>query len=134
MIKRKLLFGLALALAAGVAQAQASKESTTTGPMGVPRAESDRTVTQQAEGAYQEGSLRTVTMTVRKVEPAQHKVMLEVQVSPEANITESGRPIKLDQLKEGDEVRASFDPKTGDLVKLQVTQKGTGAKSQSKSK
>ncbi len=128
MMRKLVIGGLALVLGAGIVQAQGSTQQQT-GPMGTPRTESDRTATAQAEGVYKEENLRTVTMTVRKVEPSKHKVTLDVQVSPEANITESGRAIKLDQLKEGDEVRASFDPKTGDVVKLQVTAKGTKSKS-----
>jgi len=30
-------------------------------------------------------------------------------------------PIKLDQLKEGDSVRALFDPQTGEVVRVDVT-------------
>ena len=65
-------------------------------------------------------SLRTFTLTVKDVDKNQHKVQFEAQVSPEANIMESGQPIKLDQLEEGDQVRASFDPKTNSVVKLEV--------------
>lgn len=79
------------------------------------------TVTTQKEGTYSEKQLRTVTLTVKQVDTKNHKVVFEAHVKPEANLTESGRPIKLDQLREGDTVRASFDPKTGDVVRVDVT-------------
>lgn len=126
--KRMMACGAALALGAGMALAQGSQPET--GPGGRPRGEGDTTETYErhGEGTTPEKNLRTVTMTVRTVNSKAHRVTLDVQVSPEANITESGQPIKLDQLKPGDQVRASFDPKTGDVMKLQVTQKGTGIK------
>ena len=68
---------------------------------------------------------RTITLTVKEVNADQHKVQFEAQVSPEANIEESGNTIKLDQLKEGDQVRASFDPKTQSVVKLEVIPAGS---------
>jgi hypothetical protein len=77
--------------------------------------------TKQKAGTYSTKHLRTVTLTVKNVDSKNHKVQFEAKVEPEANLTESGRPIKLDQLKEGDTVRASFDPKTGDVVRVDVT-------------
>lgn len=79
------------------------------------------TTTKQKAGTYSSKQLRTVTLTVKSVDTKNHKVVFEVKVDPEANLTESGRPIKLDQVKEGDMVRASFDPKTGDVVRVDVT-------------
>jgi hypothetical protein len=84
-------------------------------------AQSSGTTTTQKEGTYSEKNLRTVTLTVKKVDTKNHKVVFEAHVKPEANLTESGHPIKLDQLKEGDTVRAAFDPKTGDVVRVDVT-------------
>jgi hypothetical protein len=84
-------------------------------------AKSAGTTTKQKEGTYKEKDLRTVTLTVKQVEPEKHRVVFEATVKPEANVTSSGRPIKLDQLKEGDTIRASFDPKTGDVIRMEVT-------------
>lgn len=82
------------------------------------------TTTRQKAGTYRSTELRTVTLTVKQVDPENHRVTFEATVKPEANLTESGRPIKLDQLKEGDTVKASFDPKTGDVVRVDVAPAG----------
>jgi hypothetical protein len=74
----------------------------------------------QKEGKFQEKDLRTVTVTVKEVDPANHRVTFEATVRPEAT-TSSGEPIKLDQLKEGDTIRAAFDPKTGEVYRVDVT-------------
>lgn len=113
-------------LAAGAGRA-ADPGSQSTGAMGTPRSETDKTATMQRQSSIPSSHLRTVTMTVRSVDPGTHTVMLEVHVSPEANITETGKPIRLDQLKPGDRVRASVDPRSGEVMKLSVTQKGTGS-------
>jgi hypothetical protein len=80
-----------------------------------------QTVTSQKEGTFKQSELRTVTLTVKEVDAKNHRVTFEAKVTPEANLTESGQPIKLDQLKEGDTVRASMNPKTGDVVRIEVT-------------
>jgi hypothetical protein len=69
-------------------------------------------------------NLRQLSLKVKDVDKANHKVTFEAQISPEANIQENGVPIKIDQLKAGDEVRASFVPQTGEVVKLNVTRSG----------
>jgi hypothetical protein len=79
------------------------------------------TKTTQKSGTYSASQLRTVTLTVKEVDPKEHRVVFEAQVKPEANLTESGHPIKLDQLKEGDKVKAAFDPKSGEVVRVDVT-------------
>jgi hypothetical protein len=76
--------------------------------------------TAQAGGVYNEADLRTVTLTVKKVDPSKHTVQFEATVKPEADIKQSGQPIRIDDLKPGDTVRASFDPKTGDVVRVDV--------------
>jgi hypothetical protein len=80
----------------------------------------EKTTTIQKEGMFKEKNLRTVTVTVKEVDPANHKVTFEATVRPEAT-TSSGEPIKLDQLKEGDTIRAAFDPKTGEVYRVDVT-------------
>jgi Cu/Ag efflux protein CusF len=78
------------------------------------------TTTKQKAGTYNEKDLRTVTVIVKQVDPKNHRVTFEATVKPEAT-NSSGKPIKLDQLKEGDRVRAAFDPKTGEVVRVDVT-------------
>jgi hypothetical protein len=76
--------------------------------------------------SYQKGTtsppshLRTFSLKVKDVDADNHVVDFQAKVKPEANITESGQAIKLDQLKPGDEVRASFDPATNEVVRLDV--------------
>jgi hypothetical protein len=79
------------------------------------------TITKQRAGTYSSSDLRTLTLQVKSVDAEHHRVTFEATVKPEANVTESGQAIKLDQLKEGDVVRASFDPVTGDLIRVDVT-------------
>jgi hypothetical protein len=106
--------GAAAVLLAGAAVAAEPSKQGAAGSSG-------GTTTTQKEGTYKEGALRTVTVTVKEVDSKNHKVTFEATVKPEANVTESGRPIKLDQLREGDTVRAQFDPKTGEVVRVEVT-------------
>jgi Cu/Ag efflux protein CusF len=106
--------GAAAVLLAGAAVAAESSKQSGTGSAG-------GTTTSQREGTYKEGDLRTVTITVKEVDSKNHKVTFEATVKPEANVTSSGQPIKLDQLREGDTVRAAFDPKTGEVVRVDVT-------------
>jgi hypothetical protein len=68
-------------------------------------------------------------LKVIAVDRDNHAVTFQAQVKPEAKMSEGGKPIKLDQLKPGDEVRASFDPATGDVVKVQVTKVGSKERS-----
>jgi hypothetical protein len=70
--------------------------------------------------------LRKVTITVKSVDRSKNMVTFQAKVAPEANIESNGQPIRLNELKPGDSVRASFDPSTGDLIKLEVTRMGHG--------
>jgi hypothetical protein len=102
----------AVLLAGAAVAAESSKQGAAGSPGG--------TTTMQREGTYKESDLRTVTVTVKEVDPQNHKVTFEATVKPEAT-NSAGQPIKLDQLREGDTVRAAFDPKTGDVVRVDVT-------------
>ena len=108
----------------GSSTGSGSSEGTTGGTAG---GTTDGAATAQP-GAATEGNVRTVTMTVKQVNPSAHRVTLDVQVKPETNITSSGQPIRIDQLKPGDQVRASFDVTSGEMVELQVTKKSPGSK------
>jgi Cu/Ag efflux protein CusF len=83
-------------------------------------AQPGQTTSKQKAGTYDPAKLRMVTLTVKQVDKRNHKVTFEATVKPEAT-TSSGKPIKLDQLKEGDTIKAAFDPKTGDVVRVDVT-------------
>ena len=67
-----------------------------------------------------EKGVRTVTVTVKEVDPKNHTVTFQATVKPEAT-TSPGRTVQLDQLREGDQIRASYDPKTGEVVRVDVT-------------
>jgi hypothetical protein len=60
------------------------------------------------------------------VDKAKHKVTFEARVSPEASVSSNGEPIRIDNLKPGDQVKASFNPATGEVSQLDVTVKGGG--------
>jgi hypothetical protein len=82
--------------------------------------------------------MRMVRITVKDVDPGEHKVTFEAHVSPEAKVQgQAGEPIMIDQLKPGDTLTAAIDPKTGDLVAAKVTKaassQGTGSSSDSSS-
>jgi hypothetical protein len=60
----------------------------------------------------------------------------DVKLAPSATIMRDGAQAGLDQLKEGDQVRASFDPSTNQATKVEVQSKTTDtdkAKSDTKS-
>jgi Cu/Ag efflux protein CusF len=102
----------ALLIAMGAAAAGSSDEGAAGAQGG--------TVTKQKSGTYEQKNIRTVTVTVKEVDSKHHKVTFEATVKPEAT-TSSGRPIKLDQLREGDTIRAAFDAKTGEVVRIDIT-------------
>jgi len=57
---------------------------------------------------------------------AADKLTVDVQVSPETNFqSQTGTPIKIDQLEPGDTASAAFDPKTGETVSAKVTPSGS---------
>jgi len=64
--------------------------------------------------------MRMAQIKVTHVDKKSHMVHFVAKVQPEANLTKDGQPIKLDQLRRGDEVRAAFDPQTGEVIKLEV--------------
>lgn len=112
----------AVVLGMGTAYAQNAGESADE-----PMMPGERSTTVERGTTTSEEDLRTVTVTVESVDPKQNKVTFEAAVQPEANITSDGQPIRLQQLQEGDQVRASFDPMTGELIKAQVIKKESGA-------
>lgn len=88
---------------------------------GTARAEAGSTTTYDKQTELTPEQLREVTITVKKVDTNKHKVTFEAQVAPEAPVMREGRTLKIDQLREGDEVRAMFDPRTREVVRVQVT-------------
>jgi hypothetical protein len=145
--KKLLLAGLTAGLvsAAGLAvRAQTSSEqgsnpSGPANPSGNPSGQANPSGPSNPSGSTDQGTTSTqtiekntsippeeqrkVNITVKSVDKENHTVLLEAKVTPEAQILEDGKPIKIDKLEPGDEVHASFDPKTGDMLKLEVVRK-----------
>ncbi len=70
--------------------------------------------------------------TIKSVNASKDTVTLEVPLAPGATILKNGQNVSLKQIKQGDEVRASFDPMTHEIMKLDVHSKGMkGTKSSS---
>lgn len=80
------------------------------------------TVERTSSGTSPE-NIRMVTLTVKEVDEDKHKVTFEAKVRPEANLEKNGRPIKLDELNEGDQLKVSIDTASGEVVRAQVLQK-----------
>src|SRR4029077_12912891 len=89
------------------------------------RPPSTTTTTRSKSTSIPESQLRKVTVRVKDVDTSKHMVVFEARVSPEATVMNDGQPISIDQLKPGDEIRASFDPKTGDVVKVETVKQGS---------
>lgn len=87
----------------------------------------DKEATNQQQGA------QDVQMTVKEIDRTANKVTFEADLSSQASIQgENQEKLQLSELSEGDEVRASFDPLTGDITKLEVVKKGdSGSQQQS---
>jgi hypothetical protein len=63
--------------------------------------------------------------TVTNIDKKKSLVTLQVQLAPGASIMKDGRATTIDQLKKGDDVRASFDPATNAITQINVSPKGT---------
>jgi hypothetical protein len=125
-VKNKVRIALAFALVlggAGLARAQTSQSGQAPPAPNDMRKEMKQDVQKSSQSAMQQiDQLRVVKLTVKDVNPQNHKVTVDVQVSPEANFqSQTGTPIQIDQLKPGDTVSAAFDPKTGEMVSAKVT-------------
>jgi Cu/Ag efflux protein CusF len=68
---------------------------------------------------------------VKKVDASKHSVRIssstgaeqELKLAPDAKIMRDGTQVSLDQLKEGDQVRASFDPSSNQTTSIQLESK-----------
>lgn len=88
--------------------------------------------TTQRQSADQAG-MQELQATVKRVDKNNNKLTFEVPLSTQASIEDKNqKKIELSELSEGDEVRASFDPVTGDITKLEVVSQGKDDKNKSK--
>lgn len=126
MISKKILpavLGTAILAGAAVAGAQGtgmqgSSTQTSPGP-------GERQVTVEQGSSIPPGQLSQLTLTVENVDRATNTVTFKAHVDPSASVIENGQPTRLSQLEPGDSVRASFDPNTGEVQKLVVTEKSS---------
>ncbi len=140
---KTLLIGVAAAGLVGVttaaAQSSSSQSSATTSPSGQSSAttgSSDKSAASQSTS----GQTGTTAMAsagnelsgeVKKVDKDKQSVQIssptggeqELKIASGATITRDGTQASLDQLKEGDQVRASFDPSSKQATKLEVQSK-----------
>ena len=146
---RTLLIGVAAAgFVAAVTSANAAEQSSTTAqgsPATQAPAASQPSATQapasQAASASKELASKELSGVVKKVDKDKRSVKVlssagveqDVKIAPSATITRDGTQVaELEQLKEGDEVRASFDPSSNQATKLDVQSKQTMEKDKGK--
>jgi len=148
---RTLLIGVAAAgFVAAVTSANAAEQSSTAAqgssatqaPTNQPS--TTQGVSNKAEttaSANKELASKELSGTVKKVDKDKRSLKVlssagveqDVKIAPSATITRDGTPVaELEQLKEGDEVRASFDPSSNQATKLEVQSKQTMEKDKGK--
>ena len=76
----------------------------------------------QTSGYTAPEDVRVVNVTVEDADASKHTVTFKAQVTPEANISRNGTPIRIDQLQKGDQLRIYIDTRTGEVVRAEVTQ------------
>jgi hypothetical protein len=69
-----------------------------------------------------------VTGKVDKLDRSSNQLSLQLKVSDSTHVMKNGQPASLSDIKEGDQVRASFSP-TGQVDRIDVMSSGTGSSS-----
>jgi hypothetical protein len=82
------------------------------------------TMTQTQGGYTSPEDVRIVSVKVEDVDRENHSVTFKAHVMPEANIERNGRNIRLDDLQKGDSLKMFVDTRTGEVVRMDVTQMG----------
>jgi hypothetical protein len=82
----------------------------------------------QAPGSMQSSAQREVVLRVEDIDREENEITFESHLRPGAQVYRDGQPIPMDQLQEGDQVRAAFDPQTGDVVRLELVQPASPAR------
>src|SRR5205823_13770003 len=84
--------------------------------------------------ASKEVASKELSGTVKKIDKDKRSLKVlssagveqDVKIAPSATITRDGAPVaELEQLKAGDEVRASYDTSSNEVIKLDVRSKQT---------
>ena len=140
---RTLLIGVAAAgFLAAVTSANAAEQSSTTaqgssatqapaGQSSATQAPASQTGTTASES--KDVANKELSGVVKKVDKDKQSLKVlssagveqDVKIAPSATITRDGTKAGLEQLKDGDEVRASFDPSSNQATKLDVQSKHT---------
>ncbi len=145
---RTLLIGVATAGLVGVTSASANQQTSTTSgtatssPTAQPQTPANDTTSTTQKSATTGSSTTAGTElsgVVKKVDKDNHALKIssntgseqELKVPSSATITRDGSQASLDQIKEGDQVRASLNPSGTQATTISVTSK---AKSDSSSK
>jgi len=150
---RTLFIGVAAAgFVAAVTSANAAEQSSTTAqgstatqaPAGQPAAtQTPPSQTGTSASASKELASKELSGVVKKVDKDKRSLKVlssagveqDVKIAPSATITRDGTQMaELEQLKEGDEVRASFDPSSNQATKLDVRSKQATDKGKSETK
>src|SRR6267378_2220091 len=145
---RTLFIGVAAAgFVAAVTSANAAEQSSTAAqgstatqaPAGQPAA----TQTPPSQTGPSASASKELSGVVKKVDNDKRSLKVlssagveqDVKIAPSATITRDGTQMaELEQLKEGDEVRASFDPSSNQATKLDVRSKQATDKGKSETK
>jgi Cu/Ag efflux protein CusF len=118
-------------------QAPASQPSATQAPSSQPSAtqapssQSSATQTPSTQTETTASANKELSGVVKKIDKDKRSLKIsspagveqEVKLAASATITRDGAQAGLDQLKEGDDVRASFDPSSNQATKLEVRSK-----------
>jgi hypothetical protein len=137
---RRLLIGVAAAgFVAAVTSANAAEQSSTTAQGSsatqapaspslatqAPSSQAGTTASASKDLANKEllGVVKKIDKDKRSLKVLAAGVEQDVKIAPSATITRDGIQAGLEQLNEGDEVRASFDPTSNQATKLDVQSK-----------
>jgi Cu/Ag efflux protein CusF len=123
----------------------AASSSTQRSATQMPSSQADsatRDLSKQSSPTQDESKAKAeLSGVVKKVDSAKRSVRIssstrgeqELTLSPNAAIVRDGNQISLDQLKEGDQVRASLDPSSSQATKINVESKQSTDQTKSKS-
>jgi Cu/Ag efflux protein CusF len=119
-------------------QAPSSQSPTATQ---APSSQTGTTASANQELAKKELAGKELSGVVKKIDKDKRSLKLsspagveqDVKIAASATITRDGAQAGLDQLKEGDDVRASFDPSSNQATKLDVQSKSMTEKDKGKS-
>ncbi|MHB8877568.1 MAG: hypothetical protein ACYC8T_28080 [Myxococcaceae bacterium] len=117
---KKLLIAACAVIGISLGLAAFAQDEMTPPPPPVDQQEQPMPPDQQMQQQVPAQQLKDLNLTVTKVDKAKGKVWFEGRLAPKALIERNNKYISLDQIKEGDEVRAYFDPTTGEVIKLHV--------------